>query len=192
MAEDSETKFTTTNHPTAGRPTTPKDEFFVVVGAAGVDTNTWTLRPDAAPRCPTGTVLEVKANTYSTTIGLIISGLIKLGRIATAPRDAEGTAAAFRGIAGLELLPAFFTPDEQGFCGVVRVSCPCPTTRPWRQSTAGRRTAKWPSFSSSSWAKPRSAPRSRGCRSFLAIANGSCRRGPTFRFSGARRAGPME
>ena len=58
------------------------------------------------------------ANTYSTTIGLIISGLIKLGRIATAPRDAEGTAVAFRGL-GLGLPPAFFTPDEQGFCGVV-------------------------------------------------------------------------
>ena len=39
---------------TAGRPTTPRDEFHAVVGAAGVDTKTWTLRPDAAPKCPAG------------------------------------------------------------------------------------------------------------------------------------------
>jgi len=177
MAEDSENKFTTTNHPTAGRPTTPKDEFFAVVGEAGVDTNTWTLRPDAAPKCPAGgdvpgrvlrpiayfldcapakrarltsvevaalrlwtgpmsarynealreatlrdpgtAALDVEANSYSTTIGLIISGVIKLGRIAKTPRDAEGMALAFRGIAGLELPPAFSTPDKRGFCGVV-------------------------------------------------------------------------
>jgi hypothetical protein len=235
---------------TAGRPTTPRDEFHAVVGEEGVDTDSWTLRPDAAPKCPAGgdvpgrvlrpiayflgcapakhakltrvevaalrlwtgpmyaryneairdatlrdpgtAALDVEANSYNTTIGLIISGLIKLGRIASAPRDAEGTAVAFRGIAGLELSrPRFSRPTSRGSAGwSSRGSCPCPTTRPWRQSTAGRRTAKWPSFSS--WAKPRSAPRSRGCRSFPAIASGSCRRGPTCRLSGARRAGPTE
>jgi hypothetical protein len=181
MAADSDVHFTPTNHPTAGRATTPREEFRAVVGAAGVDTKTWTLRPDAAPTCPAGgdvpgrvlrplayflgcapahdarltrgevvalrlftgpmyarynevlreaslrdpgtAGLEVEkeneVNTYSTTIGLIISGLIKLGRIATVPRNTEGTAIAFRGLAGLHLPPAFFTPDEQGFCGVV-------------------------------------------------------------------------
>ena len=73
---------------------------------------------EATLRDPGTAALDVKANSYSTTIGLIISGLIKLGRIATAPRDAEGTAVAFRGL-GLGLPAAFFTPDEQGFCGVV-------------------------------------------------------------------------
>jgi hypothetical protein len=73
---------------------------------------------EATLRDPGTAALDVEANSYSTTIGLIISGLIKLGRIASAPRDAEGTAVAFRGL-GLGLPPAFFTPDEQGFCGVV-------------------------------------------------------------------------
>ena len=54
MAADSDVHFTPTNHPTAGRPTTPREEFRAVVGAAGVDTKTWTLRPDAAPTCPAG------------------------------------------------------------------------------------------------------------------------------------------
>jgi hypothetical protein len=74
---------------------------------------------EATLRDPGTAALDVEANSYSTTIGLIISGLIKLGRIASAPRDAEGTAVAFRGIAGLELPPAVFTPDKRGFCGVV-------------------------------------------------------------------------
>ena len=78
----------------------------------------WALR-EATLRDPGTAALDVEANSYSTTIGLIVSGLIKLGRIASAPRDAEGTAVAFRGIAGLELPSAFFTPDKQGFCGVV-------------------------------------------------------------------------
>jgi len=57
MAPDSDDEFTT-NHPAFHqgqiRPTTPRDEFYAVVGAAGVDTKTWTLRPDAAPKCPAG------------------------------------------------------------------------------------------------------------------------------------------
>jgi hypothetical protein len=57
MAPDSDDEFTT-NHPAFHqgqiRPTTPRDEFYAVVGAAGVDTNTWTIRPDAAPKCPAG------------------------------------------------------------------------------------------------------------------------------------------
>jgi len=57
----------------------------------------------------------LEANTYSTTIGLLISGLIKLGRISSPPRSRR----AYRGLAGLDLPSAFFTPDEQGFCGVV-------------------------------------------------------------------------
>ena len=181
---------------------------------------------DATLRDPGTAALDVEANSYSTTIGLIISGLIKLGRIASAPRDAEGTAVAFRGIAGLELPPAVFTPDKRGFCGVVepgflslsddeavaaKYRCTYVDThahslafslslcfflsrskKDTHSHTAGRRTANWPSFSSWSWAKPRSAPSSHGCRSFPKIASGSCRRGPTCRLSGARRAGQTE
>ena len=186
MASDADEPFTPQNHPTAGRPTTPKHEFYAVVGADGVDTTAWTLRLQAEPTCDadarvpervlksiacfvdckqarqarlthgevvalrlfTGpmyakynevlrvstlqesaaqpaTGLErtvavegtaaLEANTYSTTIGLLISGLIKLGRISSPPRSRR----AYRGLAGLDLPSAFFTPDEQGFCGVV-------------------------------------------------------------------------
>ena len=186
MAADADEPFMPQNHPTAGRPTTPKDEFYAVVGADGVDTTAWTLRPKAEPTCDPdarvpGRVLKsiacfvdceqarradlthgelvalrlftgpmyakynevlrvttlqenaaqpatglertvavegtaaLEANTYSTTIGLLISGLIKLGRIATPPPNRR----AYRGLADLKLSPAFFTRDEQGFCGVV-------------------------------------------------------------------------
>ena len=180
MAADADEPFTPQNHPTAGRPTTPKREFYAVVGADGVDTTAWTLKLDAEPTCDAharvpGRVLEsiacfigceqarrawlthgevvalrlftgpmyakynevlrvttlqesaaqpatgiegtaaVEVNTYSTTIGLLISGLIKLGRIATPPPNRR----AYRGLADLELSPAFFTRDEHGFCGVV-------------------------------------------------------------------------
>ena len=186
MAADADEPFTPQNHPTAGRPTTPKREFYAVVGADGVDTKTWTLRPKTEPTCDadarvpervlksiayfmhceqarrarltlgevvalrlfTGpmyakynevlrvttlqenaaqpaTGLErtvavegtaaLEANTYSTTIGVLISGLIKLGRIATPPPNRR----AYRGLADLDLQSAFFTPDEHGFCGVV-------------------------------------------------------------------------
>ena len=55
MAADSDVPFTAAaNHPTAGRPTTPKDEFFAVVGKHGVDAQKWTLDPDAQPTCPAG------------------------------------------------------------------------------------------------------------------------------------------
>ena len=47
MAADADEPFTPQNHPTAGRPTTPKHEFYAVVGADGVDTTAWTLRPKA-------------------------------------------------------------------------------------------------------------------------------------------------
>ena len=191
MAASADTPFTPQNHPTAGRPTTPKHEFRAVVGENGVDTTTWTLRPEAEPTCDAdarvpGRVLKsiacfmkceqarraglthgelvalrlftgpmyvkynevlrattlqesaaqpaesleakvtvpegaptLEANTYSTTIGLLISGLVKLGRIASLPRGARGQAVAYRGLAGLDLPSAVFTPDEQGFCGVV-------------------------------------------------------------------------
>ena len=177
MAADADEPFTPQNHPTAGRPTTPKHEFYAVVGADGVDTTAWTLRLEAEPTCDAdarvpGRVLKsiacfmdceqarraglthgevvalrlftgpmyakynevlrvttlqegaaqpvegtaaLEANTYSTTIGLLISGLIKLGRISSPPRSRR----AYRGLAGLDLPSAFFTSDEQGFCGVV-------------------------------------------------------------------------
>ena len=51
MAADADEPFTPQNHPTAGRPTTPKHEFYAVVGADGVDTTAWTLRPKAEPTC---------------------------------------------------------------------------------------------------------------------------------------------
>ena len=66
---------------------------------------------------------DLEVNTYSTTIGLIISGILKLGRIATAPRrNSQGTALAYRGLEGLDLPPALSTPDEQGFCGGVETA----------------------------------------------------------------------
>jgi hypothetical protein len=46
---------------------------------------------------------SIPTPTAPRTIGLIISGLIKLGRISTAPRDAESTAVAYHGLASLEL-----------------------------------------------------------------------------------------
>ena len=50
-AADADEPFTPQNHPTAGRPTTPKREFYAVVGADGVDTTAWTLRLEAEPTC---------------------------------------------------------------------------------------------------------------------------------------------
>jgi len=62
------------------------------------------------------------SNTYGTTIGLIISGIIKLSRFASARRGADGTVVAFKGLAGVALPPAFFARDAQGFCGVVEAA----------------------------------------------------------------------
>ena len=54
---------------------------------------------------------------------LIISGILKLGCIATAPRcNVEDTAVAYCGLGGLDLPPALSTPDEQGFCGAVQTA----------------------------------------------------------------------
>ena len=193
MAADSDTEFTAPNHPAAGT-TTPRQEFRVVVGKHGVDTEKWSLNPTAEPTCGAdarvpgrvvrpiahymrceqvrratltqGEVIalrlftgpmsakynkvlrettlresaaqadagleaqvavegttDLEVNTYSTTIGLIISGILKLGRIATAPRrNSQGTALAYRGLDGLDLPPALSTPDEQGFCGGVETA----------------------------------------------------------------------
>jgi hypothetical protein len=74
--------------------------------------------------------LEVDTNSYSTTHDRPHhAGLIKLGRIATAPRDAEGTAVAYHGLAGLELPPASFTSDEQGVLRSGRAGVPVPVRR---------------------------------------------------------------
>ena len=73
---------------------------------------------------------DLEVNTYSTTIGLIISGILKLGRIATAPRrNSQGTALAYRGLDGLDLPPALSTPDAQGFCGGSGDGVPVPVRR---------------------------------------------------------------
>ena len=70
----------------------------------------------------TDSAVSLEANSYSTTIGLIISGILKLSRIATAKRDKEGKVKAFRGLSGISLPAAFFKKDAQGFCGVVEAA----------------------------------------------------------------------
>ena len=54
------------------------------------------------------------ANLYPTTIGLIVSGILKLCRVAKMP---EG-GAVYRGLSGLALPHEFFASGrDQGFCG---------------------------------------------------------------------------
>ena len=64
------------------------------------------------------------ANLYPTTIGLIVSGILKLCRVAKMP---EG-GAVFRGLSGLALPPEFFERDQQGFAGGVEPSFMSTTT----------------------------------------------------------------
>lgn len=64
------------------------------------------------------------ANMYSTTIGLIVSGILKLCRVAKMP---EG-GAVYRGLSGLALPPEFFERDQQGFSGGVEPSFMSTTT----------------------------------------------------------------
>ena len=58
---------------------------------------------------------DKSTNLYPTTLGLIVSGILKLCRVATMPQGAV----AFRGLSGLELPASFFELDEQGFAGGV-------------------------------------------------------------------------
>ena len=55
------------------------------------------------------------ANRYPTTLACIVSGILKLCRVAEMPEGAE----VFRGLSGLVLPPSFFERDEQGFAGGV-------------------------------------------------------------------------
>lgn len=64
------------------------------------------------------------ANLYPTTIGLIVSGILKLCRVAKMP---EG-GAVYRGLSGLALPPEFFERDQQGFSGGVEPSFMSTTT----------------------------------------------------------------
>ena len=54
-------------------------------------------------------------NRYPTTLACIVSGILKLSRIAKMPEGAE----VFRGLSGLALPPSFFEKDKQGFAGGV-------------------------------------------------------------------------
>ena len=54
-------------------------------------------------------------NRYPTTLACIVSGILKLCRVAEMPEGAE----VFRGLSGLVLPPSFFEKDEQGFAGGV-------------------------------------------------------------------------
>ena len=58
---------------------------------------------------------DQSVNLYPTTLGLIVSGILKLCRIAKMPQGAV----VFRGLSGLELPASFFELDEQGFAGCV-------------------------------------------------------------------------
>ena len=71
-------------------------------------------------------IFETNSNTalnrYATTILLIISGILKLCRIASAEPGDEGVAVAYRGLSDLALLQSFFELDEQGFAGGVELA----------------------------------------------------------------------
>ena len=83
------------------------------------------LRDFASEEPSSADNINVNANKYSTTLAAIVSGILKLGRIAKMPEGGQ----VFRGLAGLALPPEFFAPDEQGFMGGVEVSLMSTTTK---------------------------------------------------------------
>jgi len=166
---------------TAGRPTTPRNQLHAVVGAAGVDTKSWTLRPNAAPKCLAGG--DVPGRVLRPIAYFLDCAPAKHARLTSVE---------------VAVLRLWTGPMSARYNEALREA----TLRdPGTALEANMAWSSCPRFSRRAGvlldhfrarAKPRSAPSSRGCRTFPTIASSSCRRGPTCRLSGARRAGPTE